>query len=98
MEKERLQHSPFCILHSAFLCYPPAPMPLHEKKGVAVLPASNAEKTLEATFDDIPKDWVDEILLVDDCSRDNTVELARQLPLRVVLHQKNRGSGGVQRA
>ena len=39
-------------------------MPLHEKKIVAVLPAYNAERTLEATFDDIPKDWVDEILLV----------------------------------
>src|SRR5260370_9706152 len=71
-------------------------MPLHEKKVVAVLPAYNAEKTLQATFDDIPKDWVDEILLVDDCSRDRTVELARSLPMRVVVHQKNRGYGGNQ--
>jgi glycosyltransferase involved in cell wall biosynthesis len=72
-------------------------MPHREKKVVAVLPAYNAEKTLQATFDDIPKDWVDEILLVDDCSRDRTVELARALPIRVVVHQRNRGYGGNQK-
>jgi len=72
-------------------------MALREKKVVAVLPAYNAEKTLQATYDDIPKDWVDEILLVDDRSRDRTVELARQLPMRVVVHQKNRGYGGNQK-
>src|SRR5436190_184761 len=72
-------------------------MSLHEKKVVAVLPAYNAEKTLQATFDDIPKDWVDEILLVDDCSRDRTVELAQALPMRVVVHPKNRGYGGNQK-
>lgn len=72
-------------------------MPLHEKKVVAVLPAYNAEKTLEATFDDIPKDWVDEILLVDDCSRDNTVELSKSLGIRTVKHQQNRGYGGNQK-
>src|SRR5712664_1462739 len=67
-------------------CYSRRPMPLHEKRVVAVLPAYNAERTLQATFDDIPKDWVDEILLVDDSSRDRTVELARTLPMRVVVH------------
>jgi len=72
-------------------------MPLREKKVVAVLPAYNAEKTLMATYDDIPKEWVDEILLVDDCSRDGTVELARTLPMRVVVHRKNRGYGGNQK-
>jgi len=72
-------------------------MPLHEKKVVAVLPAYNAEKTLRATYDDIPTEWVDETLLVDDCSRDRTVELARQLPIRVVVHAKNRGYGGNQK-
>jgi glycosyltransferase involved in cell wall biosynthesis len=72
-------------------------MPLHEKKVVAVLPAYNAERTLMATYDDIPKDWVDEILLVDDRSRDNTVELARTLPMRVIVHPKNRGYGGNQK-
>jgi glycosyltransferase involved in cell wall biosynthesis len=68
-----------------------------EKKVVAVLPAYNAEKTLEATFDDIPKDWVDEILLVDDCSRDKTVELSKRLGITTVQHQKNRGYGGNQK-
>src|ERR1700731_3721978 len=80
------------------LCYPrPQAMPLHEKKVVAVLPAYNAERTLRATYDDIPSGWVDEILLVDDCSRDRTVELARQLSMRVVVHKKNRGYGGNQK-
>jgi glycosyltransferase involved in cell wall biosynthesis len=72
-------------------------MPHHEKKVVAVLPAYNAEKTLRATFDDIPQEWVDEILLVDDRSRDRTVELARELPMRVVVHAQNRGYGGNQK-
>jgi len=72
-------------------------MPLHEKKVIAVLPAYNAEQTLHATYEDIPKDWVDEILLVDDASRDRTLELARQLPMRVVVHPKNRGYGGNQK-
>ena len=72
-------------------------MPLREKKVVAVLPAYNAEKTLVATYEDIPKDWVDESLLVDDCSRDGTVALAQTLPMRVVVHKKNRGYGGNQK-
>src|SRR5688572_7309585 len=72
-------------------------MPLHEKKVIAVLPAYNAERTLRATYDDIPQDWVDEILLVDDCSRDRTVELSRELGLKTVVHQKNRGYGGNQK-
>ncbi|MEO8218559.1 MAG: glycosyltransferase family 2 protein [Acidobacteriota bacterium] len=70
---------------------------LRTKKVVVVLPAYNAEKTLEATFHDIPKDWVDEILLVDDCSRDRTVEVARELGIRTVVHSRNRGYGGNQK-
>ena len=72
-------------------------MPLHEKKVIAVLPAYNAERTLQATYDDIPKEWVDEILLVDDVSRDRTVELSRQLGIRTIVHAKNRGYGGNQK-
>lgn len=72
-------------------------MPLREKKVVAVLPAYNAEKTLQATFDDIPKDWVDEILLVDDRSRDRTVEISRSLGIKTVVHERNRGYGGNQK-
>ena len=72
-------------------------MPHREKKVIAVLPAYNAERTLEATYDDIPQDWVDEILLVDDCSRDRTVEIAHRLGIKVVEHKKNRGYGGNQK-
>lgn len=67
------------------------------KKVVVVMPAYNAEKTLERTLDDIPREWVDDIILVDDASRDGTVELARRLGLRVFVHDKNRGYGGNQK-
>ncbi len=67
------------------------------KKVVVVMPAYNAEKTLERTLADIPRDWADEILLVDDASRDGTVELARRLGLRVFVHDRNRGYGGNQK-
>jgi glycosyltransferase involved in cell wall biosynthesis len=70
------------------------------KKGrriVVVMPAYNAEKTLRATFDDVPKEWVDEIILVDDVSRDRTVEIARELGLTVFVHERNRGYGGNQK-
>jgi glycosyltransferase involved in cell wall biosynthesis len=73
------------------------PPPPRDRKVVVVLPAYNAEKTLRATLDDIPMDWVDEILLVDDASRDGTVALARELGLRVVVHPQNRGYGGNQK-
>jgi glycosyltransferase involved in cell wall biosynthesis len=67
------------------------------KKVIVVMPAYNAEKTLERTLDDIPRDWVDEIILVDDCSRDGTVALAKTLGLRVFVHDKNKGYGGNQK-
>jgi glycosyltransferase involved in cell wall biosynthesis len=72
-------------------------MPARDKRVVVVLPAYNAEKTLQATLDDIPKEWVDEILLVDDASRDRTVEVARELGIRTVVHPENRGYGGNQK-
>ncbi len=72
-------------------------MPARSKKVVVVMPAYNAEKTLERTLDDIPRDWVDEIILVDDGSRDRTVEIARGLGLRVFVHEKNKGYGGNQK-
>lgn len=61
------------------------------------MPAYNAEKTLQRTWDDLPKDWVDDIVLVDDGSRDRTVELARSLGLHVLVHPRNRGYGGNQK-
>jgi glycosyltransferase involved in cell wall biosynthesis len=69
----------------------------HKKKVIVVMPAYNAEKTLKKTLDDIPRDWVDEIILCDDASRDGTVALARKLGLRVLVHPKNRGYGGNQK-
>lgn len=64
---------------------------------VAVMPAYNAAATLEKTIADIPAGSVDEIILVDDCSRDNTVEIARRLGLTVIVHEKNTGYGGNQK-
>jgi glycosyltransferase involved in cell wall biosynthesis len=71
--------------------------PKHGKKIVVVMPAYNAEKTLERTLADIDRSWVDEIILVDDGSCDGTVELARSLGLRVFVHEKNTGYGGNQK-
>lgn len=61
------------------------------------MPAYNAEKTLEKTYRDIPLDMVDEVLVVDDDSRDKTVETAKKLGLPVVVHKKNLGYGGNQK-
>lgn len=64
---------------------------------VAILPAYNAAKTLEKTVGDIPRDWVDEIILVDDASRDETVVIAKKLGLKTFVHPANRGYGGNQK-
>ena len=64
---------------------------------IAVMPAYNAAATLERTVADIPPGSVDEVILVDDCSRDNTVEIARRLGLTVIAHEKNTGYGGNQK-
>ncbi|HUU38899.1 MAG TPA: glycosyltransferase family 2 protein [Candidatus Desulfaltia sp.] len=72
-------------------------MPARAKKVIVVMPAYNAEKTLERTLEDIPRGWVDEIILVDDRSRDGTVGLARRLGLHVFVHDKNKGYGANQK-
>ncbi len=64
---------------------------------MAVMPAYNAALTLERTIADIPPGSVDEVLVVDDCSRDNTAEVAERLGLRVIRHAQNRGYGGNQK-
>ncbi|MBC7243078.1 MAG: glycosyltransferase family 2 protein, partial [Anaerolineae bacterium] len=66
-------------------------------KVVVVMPAYNAAKTLEKTYNDIPHEVVDQIILVDDVSQDETVEIARQLGLDVVIHLQNKGYGGNQK-
>jgi glycosyltransferase involved in cell wall biosynthesis len=69
-----------------------------DQKVVVVLPAYNAEKTLEPTFREIPMDIVDEVVLVDDASSDSTPEKARALGIRhVIRHERNRGYGGNQK-
>jgi len=67
------------------------------KKIIVVLPAYNAEKTLERTYKEIPKDIVDEIILVDDKSNDKTIEAARKLHITTVAHEENLGYGGNQK-
>ena len=64
---------------------------------VIVMPAYNVALTLERTYADIPHDIVDRIILVDDVSRDQTVDGARQLGLDVIIHQQNKGYGGNQK-
>ncbi|MFP4060871.1 MAG: glycosyltransferase, partial [Bacteroidales bacterium] len=60
---------------------------INNKKIVVVLPAYNAEKTLEQTYREIPFDIVDDVILVDDVSNDNTVDLARELGIKhVIIH------------
>lgn len=70
---------------------------LNGKKIVVVLPAYNAEKTLEATFDEIPRAIVDRVLLVDDRSSDRTIEVARKLGILTFGHEENLGYGGNQK-
>ncbi|MBI1912237.1 MAG: glycosyltransferase family 2 protein [Deltaproteobacteria bacterium] len=72
---------------------------LHGKKVVVVMPAYHAEKTLLKTYNDIPFDIVDEVVLVDDCSKDNTVEEGKRLGIKhIVVHEKNKGYGGNQKS
>lgn len=70
---------------------------LNGNRIVVVLPAYNAAKTLEATYNEIPFEFVDDIVLVDDASRDDTAEMARRLNIRTIVHEQNRGYGGNQK-
>ena len=64
---------------------------------MVVMPARNAALTLERTFGAIPREWVDEVILVDDSSTDDTVTVARSLPLHLIWHPHNVGYGGNQK-
>jgi len=71
---------------------------LNGKKIIVVFPAYNAEKTIADTYNEIPFDIVDDVILVDDCSHDNTVDVAHKLGIKhIVQHEKNKGYGGNQK-
>jgi glycosyltransferase involved in cell wall biosynthesis len=71
---------------------------INGKKIVAVLPAYNASLTLKKTYDEIPFDIVDDVVLVDDHSKDNTSDVAREIGIKhVIRHEKNKGYGGNQK-
>ena len=68
------------------------------KKVIVVLPAYNAEKTLEKTYKEIPLEVVDEVILCDDASRDNTATLAKKIGINhIIIHNENKGYGGNQK-
>lgn len=70
---------------------------IHQNRVAVVLPAYNAAKTLERTYREIPLDVVDEVILVDDASHDETVDLARRLGITTIVHPHNMGYGANQK-
>lgn len=72
---------------------------INGQKVVVVMPAYNAAKTLKQTCDEIDRQLVDEIILVDDASRDNTLSVAREIGItHIVRHETNKGYGGNQKS
>ncbi len=70
---------------------------INNKKVAVIMPAYNAEKTLEQTYNELYKDIIDEIILVDDNSSDKTKEVAKRLGITTIVHDKNKGYGGNQK-
>jgi glycosyltransferase involved in cell wall biosynthesis len=68
-----------------------------DERVIVVMPAYNAARTLERTYRDLPEDVIDKVILVDDVSQDETVEIARRLGLKVIIHVQNKGYGGNQK-
>ena len=71
---------------------------INGRRVAVVLPAYNAALTIRRTFDEIPHDIVDDIILTDDASRDDTTEIARSLGIHTLVHTRNRGYGGNQKS
>ena len=67
------------------------------KKLVVVMPAYNAEKTLRQTYDELPHEYVDRVILVDDASNDRTTHVARELGINTIVHRENKGYGANQK-
>lgn len=79
-----------------YFCYHSAM--INNKKLVVVLPAYNAALTLSKTYNEIPFDIVDDVVLVDDCSKDDTIEVGKQLGIKhIIRHERNKGYGGNQK-
>lgn len=70
---------------------------MNKQKVIIVLPAYNASQTLEKTYNDIPKKYQENVLLVDDFSNDDTINVAKKLNIQVIQHKKNLGYGGNQK-
>ena len=70
---------------------------IHGKKVIVVMPAYNAERTLEMTCREVPREYIDEIIVVDDASSDRTAQVARRLDLHAIVHPRNLGYGGNQK-
>jgi len=68
------------------------------KRLIVVMPAYNAEKTLEMTYGDLPHEYVDDVILVDDSSSDQTAASSRKLGIRTIVHRENKGYGGNQKS
>jgi glycosyltransferase involved in cell wall biosynthesis len=71
---------------------------INGKKVIVIMPAYNAAKTLRQTYDEIYKDFVDEVILVDDNSQDETREIAKELGIKTIVHKQNKGYGGNQKS
>ena len=71
---------------------------INGKKVVVIMPAYNAEKTLKQTYDEIYQDFVDEVILVDDNSQDNTKNISKSLNIKTIVHKQNKGYGGNQKS
>lgn len=68
-----------------------------DKKVIVIMPAYNAGKTIRQTYSELPHEYVDEVILVDDASKDNTPKIARELGVDTIIHTKNTGYGGNQK-
>jgi glycosyltransferase involved in cell wall biosynthesis len=70
---------------------------IHDNKLIIAMPAYNAEKTLRHTFHELPHEYIDEIILVDDASHDRTPEISSELGIRTIIHRENMGYGANQK-